>query len=115
MTQRELSEFLNDILKALGAIERLSTGLSLAEFAEAEDEQLLILKNIEIVGEAVKSIPQEIREQYTQIPWKQIVGMRARLVHQYWNVDVELVWDTMQTDLPLLKAVITQIREDYGN
>ena len=47
MTQRELSEFLNDILKALGAIERLSVGLSLAEFAEAEDEQLLILKNID--------------------------------------------------------------------
>ncbi|MFG6099808.1 HepT-like ribonuclease domain-containing protein [Leptothoe sp. ISB3NOV94-8A] len=96
-------------------MEPLSAGLSLAEFAEAEDEQLLILKNIEIIGEAVKSIPQEVREQYTQIPWKQIVGMRDRLVHQYWNVDVELVWDTMQTDLPLLKAVITQIREEYGN
>ena len=115
MTQRELSAFLDDILKALGAIERLSAGLSLVEFAEAEDEQLLILKNIEIIGEAVKSIPQEIRAQYTQIPWKQIVGMRDRLVHQYWNVDVELVWDTMQTDLPLLKAVITQVREDYGS
>ena len=115
MTQRELSEFLNDILKALETIERLSAGLSVAAFAKAEDEQLLILKNIEIIGEAVKSIPQEIREQYTQIPWKQIVGMRDRLVHQYWNVDVALVWNTMQTDLPLLKAVITQIREEYDN
>ena len=111
MTQRKLSEFLDDILKALEAIEQFSAGLSLESFADSEEKQLLILKNIEIIGEAVKSIPQEIREQYTQIPWKQIVGMRDRLVHQYWNVDEELVWDTVRTDLPLLKSVISQIKQ----
>jgi uncharacterized protein with HEPN domain len=106
MTKRELDDFLQDILDAIGAIERFITGVSFEEFAQNEEKIFAVEKAIEIIGEAVKNIPDSLRTQYPEIPWKSIAGMRDKLVHEYWGADVNILWKTVQQRLPDLKAQI---------
>ena len=110
MTKRELDDFLQDILEAIGAIERFVTGVSFEEFAQNEEKIFAVEKAIEIIGEAVKNIPDFLRIQYPEIPWKSIAGMRDKLVHEYWGADVNILWRTVQQRLPDLKAQIIRIR-----
>jgi uncharacterized protein with HEPN domain len=110
MTKRELDDFLQDILDAIGAIERFITGVSFEEFAQNEEKIFAVEKAIEIIGEAVKNIPDSLRTQYPEIPWKSIAGMRDKLVHEYWGADVNILWKTVQQRLPDLKAQIIRIR-----
>jgi uncharacterized protein with HEPN domain len=65
-----------------------------------------VIRKFEIIGEATKNIPKNIREKYTQIPWKDIAGMRDRLIHAYSEVDLRLVWMTIKQRLPELKSII---------
>jgi uncharacterized protein with HEPN domain len=110
MTKRELDDFLQDILEAIGAIERFIDGVSFEEFAQNEEKIFAVEKAIEIIGEAVKNIPDSVRIQYPEIPWKSIAGMRDKLVHEYWGADVNILWRTVQQRLPDLKAQIIRIR-----
>lgn len=110
MTKRELDDFLQDILEAIGAIERFISGVSFEEFAQNEEKIFAVEKAIEIIGEAVKNIPDSLRIQYPEIPWKSIGGMRDKLVHEYWGADVNILWRTVQQRLPELKAQIIRIR-----
>jgi uncharacterized protein with HEPN domain len=112
MTKRELDDFLQDILEAIGAIERFIAGVSFEEFAQNEEKIFAVEKAIEIIGEAVKNIPDSLRIQYPEIPWKSIAGMRDKLVHEYWGADVNILWRTVQQRLPDLKAQIIRIREE---
>lgn len=110
MTKRELDDFLQDILEAIGAIERFLDRVSFEEFAQNEEKIFAVEKAIEIIGEAVKNIPDSLRIQYPDIPWKSIAGMRDKLVHEYWGADVNILWRTVQQRLPDLKAQIIRIR-----
>jgi uncharacterized protein with HEPN domain len=71
------------------------------------------IKSIEILGEAVKKIPDEIRAEYPQVAWRSIAGMRDVLVHEYWGIDVAVVWSTVEEGIPTLKPVITEIRHRF--
>jgi uncharacterized protein with HEPN domain len=73
---------------------------------------LAVVKLLEIIGEAVKKIPNERRVHYPDVPWKSIAGMKDMLVHEYWQVDVAVVWATVQHSLPLLKAVVIKELEE---
>ena len=84
-------------------------------FRTNREKILAVVKSIEILGEAVKQIPDNIRNQYAQIPWKAIAGMRDVLVHEYWGIDVNVVWATVQEGVPPLKAVIVEIRTNLRN
>jgi uncharacterized protein with HEPN domain len=84
MTKRELDDFLQDILEAIGAVERFLAGVSFEEFAQNEEKIFAVEKAMEIIGEAVKNLPDSLRSQYPEIPWKNIAGMRDKLVHEYW-------------------------------
>jgi uncharacterized protein with HEPN domain len=67
-----------------------------------------------IVGEATKRLPKSLRNQYPHIPWKQMAGMRDRIIHGYDNVDLEIVWDVVTQDIPQVKPHLQQILADYG-
>jgi uncharacterized protein with HEPN domain len=110
MTKRELDDFLQDILEAIGGIERFVAGVSFEEFAQNEEKIFAVEKALEIIGEAVKNIPDYLRIQYQEIPWKSIAGMRDKLAHEYWAADVNILWRTVQQRLPDLKAQIIRIR-----
>jgi uncharacterized protein with HEPN domain len=109
MTDRPLSEFLQDILESIADIESFTAGVDFESFQGNREKVLAVVKSIEILGEAVKKIPDDIRNQYPKIPWRAIAGMRDVLVHEYWGIDVNVVWATVQEGLPPLKAVILEI------
>ena len=74
------------------------------EFAKDRRSQLAILKSVEIVGEAASRLSAEAKERHPDIPWREIVGMRNRLVHAYFDIDLRLVWETADSDIPVLVA-----------
>jgi uncharacterized protein with HEPN domain len=112
MTKRELDDFLQDILEAVGAVEPFLAGVSFEEFAQNEEKIFAVEKAMEIIGEAVKNLPDSLRIQYPEIPWKNIAGMRDKLVHEYWGTDVNILWRTAQQRVPELKVQVTRIREE---
>ncbi len=89
MTQRDLVDSLQDILEAIGAIERFTAGVDYASLVTNEEKVFAVEKAIEIIGEAVKNVPDSVRSTYPEIPWKNLAGMRDKLAHQYWRTDVD--------------------------
>ena len=71
-----------------------------------------VIRRIEIIGETIKNIPNEFKEKYKQIPWREIIGMRDILIHQYFGVDLNLTWQVIDVDLPKLKKQITEIKKE---
>ena len=84
----------------------------LDEFENDKKTLYAVIRCLEVIGEAVKKIPIDIRKQYSDIPWQEISGMRDKLIHEYFGVDIETIWDTIHEDLPLLKVTIHNITND---
>lgn len=91
------------ILDAVVRIEQYTTKLTQADFENNFMVQDAVLRNLILVGEAAKNIPEEFKQKFTHIEWKKIVGMRNKVVHEYFIIDIETVWNVIQRDLPLLK------------
>lgn len=79
------------------------------EFQKNRQVQDAVIRNFEIIGEAVKHVSDELRNRHSEIPWKQIAGMRDEMIHEYFGVDLTIVWDTVQNDLLKLKRTIDQL------
>jgi uncharacterized protein with HEPN domain len=105
---RDPAERLRDILEAIAAIERYSN-CEKKGFERDELLQAWFVRNLQIIGEAAKGIPEEIRALAPEIPWHQIAGMRNVLVHGYFEIDTDLVWDAATRDVPALKPAIEQM------
>jgi len=98
-------------LDTIADLETFTANVEFEAFRANREKVLAVVKSIEILGEAVKKIPDDIRTQYPEIPWKAIAGMRDMLVHEYWGIDANVVWATVQEGLPPLKAVIIEVAE----
>ena len=98
--RRDDASFLLDMLVAARDAADFADGLPYDEYARDRRHQLAIVKALEIVGEAASRLSDETRNLYPEIPWREIVGMRHRLVHAYFDIDLRLVWDTVHGDLP---------------
>jgi uncharacterized protein with HEPN domain len=111
VTERKVEFFIDDILKSIEKIEDKTKQISIEEFKA--DEFLIdgIVRNLEIIGEAAKYIPKEIRNQFKEIPWKKIVGLRNIISHRYFKIDPEIVWVIIKKDLGDLKPNIRRIKE----
>ena len=103
--------YLAHILECVEAIESYTQGMSEEDFLAAPHIQDAVIRRIEVMGEAAARMPAEVREQYPHIPWGQMIGMRNMLIHEYFNVDTYLVWDTVRQDIPKLKAQLKSIPE----
>ena len=101
--------FIRHIKDAIESIEHFVSGFSKEEFMRNEEKQYAVIRAIEIIGEAAKNISSEFRKEHPTIAWKEIVGMRDRLIHQYFGVNLERVWLVVEKDLPELKSQIVSI------
>jgi uncharacterized protein with HEPN domain len=103
--------YIDQILDCIRKINEFSNGLSLKEFKTNELVQDAIFRNIEIIGEASKKISNETKQTYYKIPWKEIAGMRDKLVHDYLGVDAIVVWKTIKEDIPTLQREISEMEK----
>ncbi|MDJ1174031.1 HepT-like ribonuclease domain-containing protein [Roseofilum capinflatum] len=91
---RSLRLYLDDILKSINKIQRYTTQMSQDQLVADERTFDAVVHNLQIIGEATKSIPEDIRNRYTSIDWQKIIGLRNIIVHTYFSVDDEIIWDT---------------------
>ena len=107
--------YLEDILRAAQSIEEYLLGVhSFDNFCADKMRVDAVLRNLEIVGEASKRVPSEIKEKYPAVEWRKIAGLRDIVAHKYFGVDLEIVWDVVQNRFPSLRALISQILEETG-
>ncbi len=114
--QRAYEAYLKDILESIRKIEKYTENMSYGDFKGDELRQDAVARNLEIIGEAVKKIPDEIKNRKTEIEWKKIAGLRDILAHEYFGINLEIVWDVMENKLPDLKtntqAILYELKRD---
>jgi uncharacterized protein with HEPN domain len=106
---RDYRVSLEDMLGSLERIRILTSGLSYDEFCEDLTRQEAVIRNLEIIGEASKSVPHEARARHPEVEWAKIGGLRDVLIHHYFGIDLEIIWDIIQTKLPALDSQIKRI------
>lgn len=110
--KRDIGVFLEDILESIERIKEYTKDISEEEFYRTVQLQDAVIRRFEIIGEAVKHIPHDLKEKYSEIPWKEISGTRDILIHEYFGVNLERIWKTIQKDiLPFKKQLQRMLRE----
>ena len=113
MSKREYRDYLQDISDAIDAIEIFTEGITTKDqFINDLKTSYATRKAIEIIGEATKKIPGAFKDKHTTIPWRKMAGMRDRLMHEYFGVDMDVLWETVQKDIPQLRVSIAEILKD---
>lgn len=109
MNKRKPDVYLQDILESIGHIQHFLEGVSEDEFYKNVEKQDAVLRRLEIIGEAVKHLSDEIREDHPDIPWRQITGMRDIIIHEYFGITLEMVWIVATEDILDLKTKVEEI------
>jgi len=104
--------YLNDILESIEKIENYLDGLTAMSFENNSAMQDAVMRRLEIIGEAVKHLPEEMKNIYPNILWKDIAGMCDVLIHEYAGVQIERVWRTAKDDLPSLKQAVLELTKN---
>jgi uncharacterized protein with HEPN domain len=106
MSERPVDILLLDILEAIDRIEAYAAGHDLTTFLDDRRTQDAVVRNLEIIGEASNRLPAAFRRKHAEITWDRIIGLRHRIVHEYFGIDLALVWSIIQGDLPALKTAL---------
>ena len=109
---RESLDYLNDIMESIADIRHFTRDKTQKGLAKDKKTLYAVIRCFEILGEAVKKVPKDIKKKYPQVPWEEIAGMRDKLIHEYFGVDVDTLWDTIHEDLSPFEDIISKIVND---
>jgi len=112
MKKRNYLDYIQDIIASIKYIEEFVEGIDYNNFVNDRKTIFAVVKGIENIGEASKNIPTSLKNRYIEIPWKDMAGMRDKLSHAYFEIDMDVLWKTIQRDIPQLKILISKIVED---
>ena len=114
--KKDDSVYLRHIIDAFAQIELYMNSVSHEEFLRNRLLQDGVIRQLEVMGEATRNLSEELRNEYPEIPWRQMIGLRNRMIHAYFNVDLQIIWEIVQGDIPDLKpkmkCVIDAISEE---
>jgi len=108
---RNFKLYLKDILDAMSAIERFVEGVEFEDFKMNDEKSSAVIRKFEIIGEATKNVPEDIKQKNPDIPWKEMAGFRDKLIHFYFGIKYELIWHTIKNRIPQIKPLIQKILE----
>ena len=110
MSERPVDLLIEDIWEAIEKIERYTSGMPRKSFEEDEKTTDAVVRNPEIIGEAANRLPDTFKDEHSEIEWIKIIGLRHRIVHEYFGVDLGIIWEILQRDLPAFKEQLQDIR-----
>lgn len=109
---KENNIFLKHILENIVLIEQNISEADFNNFIKNKTIQDAIVREIEIIGEATKNVSENLKNKHPEIPWRKISGMRDKIVHEYFDIDLEVIWKTVQNDLPIFKKQIEDLLKE---
>lgn len=112
MKDRELRDYINDLLEACEDILSFTKDMSYSDFASDRKTVNAVTRSLEVIGEATKKLPMTFRNNYPNVPWKQMAGMRDKLIHEYFGIDKQMVWQAVEKHIPDILALIKEITID---
>ena len=111
---RDYRDYVQDILDSINEIESFIEEMTFEEFEKDKKTINAVTRSVEVAGEATKKIPKNIRDKYPVIPWKKMSGMRDKLIHEYFGIDIEILWKVAKDEIPPLKTTIKSILRDLN-
>jgi uncharacterized protein with HEPN domain len=108
MSKRDWKILLEDILEAAAKIEHYTKNLSRDDFVSNSMVVDAVVRNLEIIGEAAKNVPAEVQNKLQNVPWKKLAGIRNRIVHEYFGVDLNIIWFIIENELSQLKQTLSK-------
>ncbi len=110
--KREILDYVRDMLYAAEQAEHFIHDMTWDSFRSDTKTIFAVIRALEVIGEAARHIPKSVRTRYTEVPWEEIIGMRNIVIHEYFGIDLEVIWKTLQQDLPPLRAALSKILVD---
>ncbi len=107
--------YLKDILESMESIENFVKGMEFESFKRDDKTSSAVIRKFEIIGEAAKNVPDTVKERHPDVPWKEMAGMRDKLIHFYFGIKHELVWRTIKDVIPQVKPSIRRILEESAS
>ena len=110
-----VKDYIRDMLDAMDKAVRFVDDLDLSDFKQDEKSGYAVIRCLEIIGEAAKKVPLAVKRKHDAIPWKNLAGMRDKLIHDYAGVDMEIVFMTVKNDIPAVKVLLVELIEELNN